>query len=63
LGRLLTELQPEPEVIGLLSLMLLQESARRENLSGRRADFAGDQDRSLWNRGQIAEEWHCWRRP
>jgi len=56
LGRLLTELQPEPEVIGLLSLMLLQESRRAARTSP-----AGDlillenQDRLLWNRNQIAE--------
>jgi RNA polymerase sigma-70 factor (ECF subfamily) len=43
LGRLLVELQPEPEVIGLLSLMLLQESRRAaRTVSGRRADFAGE---------------------
>ncbi len=43
LGRLLTELQPEPEVLGLLSLMLLQESRRAaQNLADRRADFAGE---------------------
>jgi RNA polymerase sigma-70 factor (ECF subfamily) len=56
LGRLLTELRPEPEVIGLLSLMLLQESRHAA-----RASPAGElillehQDRSLWNREQIAE--------
>jgi len=56
LGRLLTELRPEPEVIGLLSLMLLQESRRAARTSP-----TGDlillenQDRSLWNRQQIAE--------
>jgi hypothetical protein len=56
LGRLLTELQPEPEVIGLLALMLLQESRRAARTSA-----AGElillehQDRSLWNREQIAE--------
>jgi RNA polymerase sigma-70 factor (ECF subfamily) len=56
LGRLLTELRPEPEVIGLLSLMLLQESRRAARTSP-----SGDlillenQDRSLWNRDQIAE--------
>src|SRR3954469_10731704 len=33
LGRLLTELQPEPEVIGLLALMLLQESRRAARMS------------------------------
>jgi RNA polymerase sigma-70 factor (ECF subfamily) len=56
LGRLLTELQPEPEVIGLLALMLLQESRREA-----RTTAAGElvllenQDRSLWNREQIVE--------
>jgi RNA polymerase sigma-70 factor (ECF subfamily) len=56
LGRLLVELLPEPEAIGLLALMLLQESRRAA-----RASPAGDlillndQDRTLWNRDQIAE--------
>jgi RNA polymerase sigma-70 factor (ECF subfamily) len=56
LGRLLIELLPEPEAMGLLALMLLQESRRAA-----RASPAGDlilldaQDRSLWNREQIAE--------
>ena len=56
LGRLLTELQPEPEVIGLLALMLLQESRRAARTSP-----AGElillehQNRALWNREQIAE--------
>ncbi len=56
LGRLLTELQPEPEVIGLLSLMLLQESrhAARTSPSGELI-LLENQDRSLWNREQIAE--------
>jgi RNA polymerase sigma-70 factor (ECF subfamily) len=56
LGRLLLELLPEPEVMGLLGLMLLQESRRAARTSP-----DGDlilleqQDRSLWNRDQIAE--------
>jgi RNA polymerase sigma-70 factor (ECF subfamily) len=56
LGRLLTELQPEPEVIGLLSLMLLQESrhAARTSPAGELI-LLEHQDRSLWNRAQIAE--------
>jgi RNA polymerase sigma-70 factor, ECF subfamily len=58
LGRLLTELQPEPEpeAIGLLSLMLLQESRRaaRTSPSGELI-LLENQDRSLWNREQIAE--------
>jgi RNA polymerase sigma-70 factor, ECF subfamily len=59
LGRLLAELhsqQPEPEVIGLLALMLLQESRRaaRSSPSGELI-LLENQDRSLWNRKQIAE--------
>jgi RNA polymerase sigma-70 factor (ECF subfamily) len=56
LGRLLVELLPEPEAIGLLALMLLHESRRAA-----RASPDGDlvllseQDRALWNRDQIAE--------
>ena len=56
LGRLLIELQPEPEVIGLLSLMLLQESRHvaRTSPTGELI-LLENQDRSLWNREQIAE--------
>jgi RNA polymerase sigma-70 factor (ECF subfamily) len=56
LGRLLMELLPEPEVAGLLALMLLHESRRaaRTSPSGDLV-LLGDQDRSLWNREQIAE--------
>jgi RNA polymerase sigma-70 factor (ECF subfamily) len=57
LGRLLTELQPEePEVNGLLSLMLLQESrhAARTSPTGKLI-LLENQDRSLWGREQIAE--------
>jgi RNA polymerase sigma-70 factor (ECF subfamily) len=56
LGWLLTELQPEPEVMGLLSLMLLQESrhAARTSPTGELI-LLENQDRSLWNRDQIAE--------
>jgi RNA polymerase sigma-70 factor (ECF subfamily) len=56
LGRLLVELLPEPEAMGLLALMLLHESRREA-----RASHAGelvllaDQDRALWNRTLIAE--------
>jgi len=55
-GRLLVELLPEPEALGLLALMLLQESRRaaRSSASGELILLA-DQDRTLWNRGQIAE--------
>jgi RNA polymerase sigma-70 factor, ECF subfamily len=56
LGRLVMELLPDAEVMGLLALMLLQESRRTARTSA-----AGDiillesQDRSLWNREPIAE--------
>jgi RNA polymerase sigma-70 factor, ECF subfamily len=56
LGRLIVELLPEPEGVGLLALMLLQESRR-----GARTSPAGelvllqDQERSLWNRDHITE--------
>src|ERR1700751_4753860 len=56
LGRLLTELQPEPEVLGLLALMLLQESRRAARTSSTgELILLENQDRSLWNREQIAE--------
>jgi RNA polymerase sigma-70 factor (ECF subfamily) len=56
LARLLHELLPEPEVMGLLALMLLHESRRaaRTSLEGD-IILLDDQDRSLWDRGQIAE--------
>jgi RNA polymerase sigma-70 factor (ECF subfamily) len=56
LGRLLVELLPEPEVVGLLALMLLQESRRlaRTSKSGE-IILLEEQDRTLWNREQIAE--------
>jgi RNA polymerase sigma-70 factor (ECF subfamily) len=56
LGRLLLDLLPEPEVVGLLALMLLQES-RRVARTSPAGDLVllEDQDRSLWNREQIAE--------
>jgi RNA polymerase sigma-70 factor (ECF subfamily) len=56
LDRLLAELLPESEVIGLLALMLLQES-RRIARSTPAGDLVllEDQDRSLWNRAQIDE--------
>ncbi|MGH9705654.1 MAG: RNA polymerase sigma factor [Candidatus Acidiferrales bacterium] len=56
LGRLLIELLPEPEVIGLLSLMLLQESRRAARTSpAGELILLENQDRSLWHREQIAE--------
>src|SRR5882724_5285550 len=56
LGRLLVELLPEPEALGLLGLMLLHESRRtaRASPSGELI-LLSDQDRSLWDRAQIAE--------
>jgi RNA polymerase sigma-70 factor (ECF subfamily) len=56
LGRLLADLLPEPEALGLLALMLLNESRRAA-----RTDAAGDivlladQDRDRWDRAMIAE--------
>jgi RNA polymerase sigma-70 factor, ECF subfamily len=56
LGRLLMELLPEPEAMGLLALMLLHESRRAARTSpGGDLILLDDQDRSLWNRDQIAE--------
>ncbi|MBV9670446.1 MAG: RNA polymerase sigma factor, partial [Acidobacteriales bacterium] len=56
LGRLLVGLQPEPESIGLLALMLLQESRRAARTSAKgELILLENQDRSLWNRGQIEE--------
>jgi RNA polymerase sigma-70 factor (ECF subfamily) len=56
LARLLAELMPEPEVFGLLALVLLQESRRAARVS---ADgeivLLEDQDRSKWNKALIAE--------
>jgi RNA polymerase sigma-70 factor (ECF subfamily) len=56
LGRLLVELLPEPEAVGLLALMLLHESRRpaRTSPAGELV-LLDDQDRSLWSREQIAE--------
>lgn len=56
LARVLAELLPDPETDGLLSLLLLQDARRaaRTSLSGDIVLFA-EQDRSLWDRQQIAE--------
>ena len=56
LGRLLVELLPEPEAVGLLALMLLQDSRRaaRTSPSGELI-LLDEQDRSRWDRSQIAE--------
>jgi RNA polymerase sigma-70 factor (ECF subfamily) len=56
LGKLLVELLPQPEVIGLLALMLLQESRRAARASpAGELVLLSEQDRSLWNRAQIEE--------
>jgi RNA polymerase sigma-70 factor, ECF subfamily len=56
LGRLLVELLPEPEALGLLALMLLHESRRAARTSPNgELVLLTDQDRSLWDRAQIAE--------
>jgi RNA polymerase sigma-70 factor (ECF subfamily) len=56
LGRLLVDLLPEPEARGLLALMLLHDSRRAARTSAEGdVILLEDQDRSLWNRDQIAE--------
>jgi RNA polymerase sigma-70 factor (ECF subfamily) len=56
LDRLLLELLPDPEVMGVLGLMLLQESRRAARSSAEgELILLEQQDRSLWNRDQIAE--------
>ena len=56
LGRLLAELLPEPEVMGLLALMLLHESRRpARTLASGEPVLLDEQDRSLWSAELIAE--------
>ena len=56
LGRLLTELLPEPEATGLVALMLLHDARRTARTSPEgELILLEDQDRSLWNREQIQE--------
>jgi RNA polymerase sigma-70 factor (ECF subfamily) len=56
LGRLLVELLPEPEAVGLLALMLLQESRRAARATaGGELVLLADQDRALWDRQLIAD--------
>jgi RNA polymerase sigma-70 factor (ECF subfamily) len=56
LGRLLVDLLPEPEAMGLLALMLLHDARRAARASaGGELIRLGEQDRSLWNRELIAE--------
>ena len=56
LGRLLIDLLPEPEALGLLALMLLLDARRasRATVEGEMI-LLEDQDRTLWNRAQIEE--------
>jgi RNA polymerase sigma-70 factor (ECF subfamily) len=56
LGRLLVELLPEPEAMGLLALMLLHESRRATRTSaGGELVLLDEQDRARWDGGMIAE--------
>jgi RNA polymerase sigma-70 factor, ECF subfamily len=56
LARLIVELLPEPEAEGLLALMLLHDARRRARTSTEgELVLLADQDRSLWDRQQIAE--------
>jgi RNA polymerase sigma-70 factor (ECF subfamily) len=56
LGRALTELLPDdPEVSGLLAMMLLHDSRREERFRDGELVLLGDQDRSHWNHNEIAE--------
>src|SRR6185437_10591424 len=56
LGRLLLDLLPEPEIMGLLALMLLHESRRAARTSETRdLVLLEHQDRSLWNQNHITE--------
>jgi RNA polymerase sigma-70 factor (ECF subfamily) len=56
LGRLLIELLPEPEAIGLLALMLLHDARRPARTSpAGELILLDEQDRSVWNREQIQE--------
>jgi RNA polymerase sigma-70 factor (ECF subfamily) len=61
LGRLLVNLMPgDPEVLGLLALMLLQDARRDARVDQRGAYVALDrQDRSRWDQGRIAEGTHA----
>jgi RNA polymerase sigma-70 factor (ECF subfamily) len=56
LGRALAELMPdEPEVHGLLAMMLLHDARREARFHGGELVLLADQDRSLWDTGQIAD--------
>src|SRR3989442_9696259 len=56
LGRVLVELLPEPEAVGLLALMLLHDARRAARTTAEEElVLLGEQDRTRWNRDQIAE--------
>ena len=56
LGRMLATLMPdEPEALGLLSLMLLHDARSEARFAGEQLVRLDEQDRSLWDAGQIAE--------
>ena len=56
LGRVLAELLPdEPEVLGLLALMLLHGARREARFAGQDLILLADQDRSLWDWRQITK--------
>lgn len=56
LGRLLRDLMPDPETLGLLALMLLQDSRRDARIDAEgNLVLLEDQDRHLWNQAKIAE--------
>jgi RNA polymerase sigma-70 factor (ECF subfamily) len=56
LGRVLRELMPdEPEVLGLLALMLLVESRKAARIRDGALVLLGEQDRGLWDRGLVQE--------
>src|SRR5207244_9846368 len=56
LGRALAELMPdEPEVLGLLAMMMLHDARRDARFRDGDLVLLADQDRSLWNEAQIAE--------
>ncbi len=60
LGRLLVELLPEPEALGLLALMLLHDSRREARMTpDGRLVLLEEQNRGLWDRAQIAEGVAC----
>ncbi len=56
LGRVLAALMPdEPEALGLLALMLVHDARRAARFSGDELVLLADQDRSLWDSGQLDE--------